>query len=134
MQAQQYASGGSNNYQKAFCTVLILVFATNVFVLFYFLLHKGLVTDFSEPLNLFSLAINSPPSQEMRGACGAGPWGDQFTSRWWIASEADHLYMKSVDRGEPVQESDNLSSLELEIYKSPISLMYAKFSSRKSVL
>ncbi|KAJ2905532.1 hypothetical protein MKZ38_005176 [Zalerion maritima] len=33
----------------------------------------GLVTDYTEPSNLFALAINSPPSRQLAGSCGAGP-------------------------------------------------------------
>lgn len=66
----------------------------NVFVLIYFLCHRGLVTDFSEPPNLFTLAVNSPPSHELAGSCGGGPQGKQFLVRWCVGAEGGHLYIE----------------------------------------
>lgn len=93
IRAQQYASGGTQNYQKAFYVILFAVFALNVFVVGYFLANKGLVTDFSEPPNLFSLAVNSPPNRLLAGSCGAGPAGSQFKVNWGIETEGKHLFM-----------------------------------------
>jgi hypothetical protein len=92
--AQQYASGGQDNASRAWVPVLLLVFLMNVFVLIYFLCHRGLVTDFSEPPNLFTLAVNSPPSHELAGSCGGGPEGKQFLVRWCVGAEGGHLYIE----------------------------------------
>lgn len=47
-----------------FCyAVLAIVFAINLLCLVYHLCRTGMVTDFTEPRNLFTLAINSPPSR-----------------------------------------------------------------------
>jgi hypothetical protein len=79
LQTQDYSSGGAQKWQGLFYTVLILVFVTNVFCLSYLLLKKGVqITDYTEPQNLFSLAVNSRPSRLMARACGAGPQADQF--------------------------------------------------------
>jgi hypothetical protein len=80
LKAQQYASGGVDNHpaDKAWFVILVLVFLLNIFVLVYFILHRGLVTDFSEPPNLFALAVNSPPSHVLAGSCGGGPEGRQY--------------------------------------------------------
>jgi hypothetical protein len=69
------------------------VFLCNLLVLVYFIRYGDFITDFSEPLNLFSLALNSPPSEYMRGSCGAGPEGDQFTLKWGIEKENQHLFI-----------------------------------------
>ncbi|RDI78166.1 hypothetical protein Vi05172_g11889 [Venturia inaequalis] len=100
-QGQEYASGGVLPYQKAFHLVLIPVFLLNLFVLAYLLIHKGLVTDFSEPPNLFSLAVNSPPSTLLAGSCGGGPHGRQYEVNWAIQTEGEHLYMtnRKDDKG-----------------------------------
>jgi hypothetical protein len=93
VRAQEYASGGTADYQKGFYVVLFAVFALNLFMLIYFIANKGLVTDFSEPPNLFSLAVNSPPSRLLVGSCGAGPVGEQFKVNWGIETEGRHLFM-----------------------------------------
>jgi hypothetical protein len=92
--AQQYASGGVDSASKGWMIILFLVFIMNIFVLIYFLLHKGLVTDFSEPPNLFALAVNSPPSHTFAGSCGGGPEGKQYMVNWFVNAEGDHLYME----------------------------------------
>jgi hypothetical protein len=99
IQAQEYASGGVQPYQQSFHIVLVAVFLLNVFVLIYLLIHKGLVTDFSEPPNLFSLAVNSPPSTLLAGSCGGGPHGKQFEVNWAIQTEGEHLYMTNRKDG-----------------------------------
>jgi len=93
LRAQEYASGGGAAYQRSFIIVLLAVFLCNIFVLIYFVVNRGLVTDFSEPPNLFSLAVNSPPNALMRGACGAGPEGRQYSIKWGVEMEGQHLYI-----------------------------------------
>ncbi|KAL5119029.1 hypothetical protein ACEQ8H_003158 [Pleosporales sp. CAS-2024a] len=93
--AQQYASGGIEDAAaRAWLVVLVLVLLLNVFVLAYFLLHRGFVTDFSEPPNLFALAVNSPPSHVLAGSCGGGPEGEQYMVNWFVNHEGDHLFME----------------------------------------
>src|SRR5690242_6502606 len=96
--AQQYASGGVDNPSKAWMIILFLVFLMNIFVLFYFIFHRGLVTDFSEPPNLFALAVNSPPSQALAGSCGGGPEGKQYKVNWFVNHEGEHLYMEPGEK------------------------------------
>lgn len=96
--AQQYASGGVDHPSKAWLIILILVFAMNIFVLIYFIFHRGLVTDFSEPPNLFALAVNSPPSQALAGSCGGGPEGKQYMVNWFVNHEGEHLYMEPGEK------------------------------------
>jgi hypothetical protein len=96
--AQQYASGGVDEPSKAWMVVLFAVFLMNIFVLFYFIFHRGLVTDFSEPPNLFALAVNSPPSQALAGSCGGGPEGKQYKVNWFVNHEGEHLYMEPGEK------------------------------------
>jgi hypothetical protein len=96
--AQQYASGGVDNPSKAWMVILFLVFFMNIFVLIYFIFHRGLVTDFSEPPNLFALAVNSPPSQALAGSCGGGPEGKQYMVNWFVNHEGEHLYMEPGEK------------------------------------
>ncbi|KAH6618500.1 hypothetical protein C7974DRAFT_31234 [Boeremia exigua] len=98
IRAQQYASGGVDNPSKAWMIILFLVFIMNIFVLVYFMMHRGLVTDFSEPPNLFALAVNSPPSQALAGSCGGGPEGKQYMVNWFVNHEGEHLYMEPGEK------------------------------------
>lgn len=94
--SQEYTSGPTQDWQKMFYVVLILVFVTNIFCLVYFFLRSGLVTDFTEPQNLFALAVNSPPSLRLGGSCGGGPEGDQLNIDWHVKQEdsSGHFFIK----------------------------------------
>lgn len=98
VRAQQYASGGVDAVSQGWVIILLLVFLMNIFVLVYFLVHRGLVTDFSEPPNLFALAVNSPPSHLLAGSCGGGPEGKQYSVNWFVNTEGDHLYMEPGEK------------------------------------
>ena len=63
-------------------------------MLVYFIVQPGLVTDFSQPPQLFALAINSPPAKVLAGSCGAGPEGEQYKIGWIIDHEGEHLFMQ----------------------------------------
>jgi hypothetical protein len=98
--SQQYASGFTAKWQGLFYIVLALVFACNVFCLVYFFLRSGLVTDYTEPQNLFALAINSPPSRRLSGSCGAGPRDEQLNVDWHVEHDEamQHFYMREGER------------------------------------
>lgn len=98
LKAQQYASGGVDHASKGWLIILLLVFLMNIFVLIYFILHRGLVTDFSEPPNLFALAVNSPPSHVLAGSCGGGPEGKQYMVNWFVKHEGSHLFMEPGEK------------------------------------
>lgn len=98
LKAQQYASGGVDDLSKGWMIILVLVFLMNIFVLIYFIIHRGLVTDFSEPPNLFALAVNSPPSHVLAGSCGGGPEGKQYMVNWFVNHEGDHLFMEPGEK------------------------------------
>jgi hypothetical protein len=84
--SQQYTSDiiPNQRWQGVFYIVLFLIFITNVFCLIYLFLRAGLVTDYSEPQNLFALAVNGPPSSKMSGSCGAEPEGEQLNVDWHV--------------------------------------------------
>ncbi|KAI0124833.1 hypothetical protein BJ170DRAFT_726489 [Xylariales sp. AK1849] len=75
--SQQYTSAHSADLPIAevlfFYAVVVIVLVINLLCLVYHMCRTGLVTDFTEPQNLFALAINSPPSDLLQGACGRGP-------------------------------------------------------------
>ncbi|KAI1812397.1 hypothetical protein GGS20DRAFT_578380 [Poronia punctata] len=58
----------------------------------------GLVTDYTEPQNLFCLAINSPPSRAIAGSCGHGPeGGEELKVSWRVrySPANNHYYFES---------------------------------------
>ena len=98
MITQQYTSGHVNDWQNIFYPILALVFAINLFCMFYLVLRPRLVTDFIDPQNGFSLAINSPPSKQIMGSCGAGPSGRDLVVPWRVAyaPSADHYFWEEA--------------------------------------
>lgn len=100
LRVQQYGSGGSSSssstsssYQKPLYLILTVVFLLNIFILSYFIFHRDWYVDFSEPLHLFSLAVNSPPSGLLRGSCGCGPSGEQLRVGWKMQRWNGHFYV-----------------------------------------
>ncbi|KAL8648514.1 MAG: hypothetical protein Q9226_005957 [Calogaya cf. arnoldii] len=130
---KDYASGGTQRWQGIFYVVLCLTFATNVFCLGYFLVRHGLVTDFIEPQNLFTLSLNSPPSQALDGACGGGPEGEQLIMNWHVKMdhEREHFYIQN-GTGPPSIIRRPTRPLDIEMDTSPIVNTYTKLSSRHS--
>ncbi|KAF5577764.1 hypothetical protein FPCIR_11922 [Fusarium pseudocircinatum] len=106
---QEYTSGHTQSWQNIFYVVLVLVFAINLFCLGYFIMRSGLVTDFTEPQNLFSLAINSPPSNSFHGSCGGGPEKRHLVVPWKVAyaPSANHYFFQD---NSPGKESEGLST------------------------
>ena len=95
LQYQDYASGGSYKYQGVFYAVLILVFMMNVVCLGHFLWRGDIVTDFTEPRNLFALSLNSPPSETLAGSCGGGPEAQEYKAKWSIVCDNGHFSVES---------------------------------------
>lgn len=84
---KDYASGGDQRWKGIFYVVLFAAFIQNCFCLFYLLVNyvrDGELTDFTEPQNLFALAMNSPPSQTLAGSCGGGPRGEILGRKWCV--------------------------------------------------
>jgi hypothetical protein len=103
---KDYASGGSESWQSLFYVVLFVVFLINLFALLYLLRHlctDGQVTDYTEPQNMFALAVMSPPSQSLAGSCGAGPAGEAYGKRWKVDVQKEggerhpHFYVRCTD-------------------------------------
>ncbi|PNP61144.1 hypothetical protein FNYG_14232 [Fusarium nygamai] len=103
---QEYTSGHTQSWQNIFYVVLVLVFAINLFCLGYFIMRSGLVTDFTEPQNLFSLAINSPPSNSFHGSCGGGPEKRHLVVPWKVAyaPSANHYFFQDNSPGKETSE------------------------------
>lgn len=99
LKTQQYTSGHVSEWHKIFYVVFLIVFGINCFCLVYLVFRSGLVTDYTEPQNLFALAINSPPSQQLQGACGAGPVGRDLVVPWRVAyaPSAEHYFFEEAN-------------------------------------
>jgi hypothetical protein len=129
--SHQYTSGFTSKWEGIFYVVLFLVFATNAFCLVYLFLRSGLVTDYTEPQNLFSLAVNSPPSHAVAGSCGAGPRGEQLNVNWHVDREDNsrHFFIKNAGGGKGPQEYE-LWRRQSAISRSMTS--YSKLSNKRS--
>ena len=79
----------------------------------HFVLQPGLVTDFSQPPQLFALAINSPPARAFAGSCGGGPEGRQYRLGWLIGQKGGHVYIepKSEEQSTLLTDESNLDSI-----------------------
>jgi hypothetical protein len=151
---QDYASGGSQSWQGIFYFVLIAVFMTNVFCLVYLvwtIRGEGQVTDYTEPQNLFALAVNSPPSRSLSGACGAGPEGDMLGKKWEVDMQKPagggighpHFYVKCgdddrMDAFNRLRERKSRLSMrsmeDFDVAESPAVEQYTKLANRRKTL
>lgn len=99
LQSMSYASGGTEQWQGIFYVILVFAFLTSAVCLVFMIVEaRGhQITDFTEPQNLFALAVNSPQSSRLHGACGGGPVGRQLKERWVIGMEEmdAHYYIRT---------------------------------------
>ncbi|ODA79218.1 hypothetical protein RJ55_04811 [Drechmeria coniospora] len=95
---QQYTSGHVNDWQAVFYPVLFLLFLINLCCLLFLVLQKDQVTDFTEPQNFFALAINSPPSAQLKGSCGGGPQKRDLVVPWRVqyVSGSNHYFVEEA--------------------------------------
>lgn len=99
LRAVDYFAGGTEKWQGVFYVVLLFAFLANTMCLAFMLLEvRGKhMTDFTEPQNLFSLAVNSPATSRLQGACGAGPTGRQLKECWYVGMDEsdEHYYIRA---------------------------------------
>lgn len=102
IRAQQYASGGTAAYQKGFLIVLAVTFLLNAYILGYLVLHRHLYLDFGDPVTLFPLAVNSPPSrQSVESSCEVHGEEMQLRQFWKLRTTAEgHVYLEIPEEGE----------------------------------
>lgn len=96
---KEYRSGGNNKrWKKAFFVVLVVVPLISLCCLVYLSCLGGMLTDFTDPVNAFTLAINSPPSSQITGSCGGGPQDHHFNVPWRVAyvEGTNHYYFESA--------------------------------------
>lgn len=147
IQAVGYASGGTEEWQGVFYVILVFAFLTSAICLGFMIVEaRGRqVTDFTEPQNLFALAVNSPQTTQLEGACGCGPQGTQLKERWFIGMEEDdeHYYIRSKTEEKipllrKTVDSTHLEPMEIEDgggrLLSPMVDEFRKVSKRHSFL
>lgn len=104
---QQYRSGSTSDWQGIFYIVLAVVLAGNVYCLVYFLRNRELLVDVTDPKNSFALAMNSPFSSKLLGACGGGPLGEQLNVKWNLErNENEHFYLRAKEEYEHTEGSE----------------------------
>lgn len=131
---QDYASGGDQAWQGVFYIVLALALALNTLCLGYFIRYGGLITDFVEPQNIFALALNSPPSHRLSGACGGGPEGDQLQTKWFVQVENEHVAIHAKGAEAVSRRSSPAARSEFTYEDSPIMKTYFRLSDSKQSL
>ncbi|KAI5289197.1 hypothetical protein KEM54_004250 [Ascosphaera aggregata] len=92
-------SGGQvQSWQKTLFASLVVVCLLSLACCFYLLVEllAQHITDFTEPQNMFALALNSPPCHELDGACGVGPSKAQLRQGWSIDLEdaLQHYFLR----------------------------------------
>ena len=132
LRTQDYSSGGTQNWQGLFYVVLVTVFVLNVGCLIWFFIRSNFITDFTEPENLFSISLNSPPSQRLEGACGGGPEKEQIATKWTIRMDQGrgHYYVEEGDN-QP-QPKRNAKNKNFELTDRPAVTMYNKLASKRT--
>ena len=125
-----YQSGGNLPWQRIFYIVLAAVFLANFLSLIYFLVSGGPMTDFTESHNLFCLAILSPPSEDLAGACGGGPDREHFDIAWNVKiDQHEHMYIESSARKKDIlrrHKRNRSAAMEYEMQARPLSRAYSK--------
>ncbi|KAG6024121.1 hypothetical protein E4U19_003959 [Claviceps sp. Clav32 group G5] len=102
IRTQQYKSGHSERWQGIFYVVLGTVTFINAIclgILVYMVWRPPFVTDFTEPQNLFTLAMNSPPNTQLKGSCGGGPEKRDLVVPWRVAyaSTPQHYFLMEAN-------------------------------------
>ncbi|KAG6094585.1 hypothetical protein E4U31_006198 [Claviceps sp. LM219 group G6] len=97
---KKYKSGHTDHWHWIFYIVLGTVALINFFCFFIIYLNKStMVTDFTEPQNLFTLAMNSPPTTQLKGSCGGGPEKGDLMVPWRVAyaSTPQHYFLTEAN-------------------------------------
>ncbi|OOF93561.1 hypothetical protein ASPCADRAFT_209503 [Aspergillus carbonarius ITEM 5010] len=99
LQSAGYASGRTSDWQQVFYVILAVVFVTSILCLGFILLQvRGhLVTDFTEPPNLFALAVNSPGGGQWAGSPTGRETGPRLRERWHVGvrEESGHYFIRT---------------------------------------
>lgn len=130
---QEYASGGSFTYHRAFFPVLLITFLLNILALLYFAWHGHWLVDLTEPATLFGLAV-AAPAVERTGYGGSGAEEEVENRRNWSSAR----YTRDYTTPWSVREDATGVTIEKTTRTSPIPLsgirqrMGSRFSSTRN--
>ncbi|KAE8154099.1 hypothetical protein BDV25DRAFT_148242 [Aspergillus avenaceus] len=140
MSTVQYQTSSTAMWQEIlFYPILGLTFVTSALCLMYLLFEQGRqLTDFTEPQNLFALAINSPATAKMEGSCGAGPTSRHLQEKWYVGMDEgdEHYYIRTKAEENTPLYSAHSPVIEDEGLKpaSPAIREYRRLSARRGLL
>ncbi|KAI1303487.1 hypothetical protein F5Y03DRAFT_186901 [Xylaria venustula] len=86
---------------------------------------KGLVTDYTEPQNLFALAINSASAPALAGSCGRGPNAAEMRVPWRVgyAAGANHYFFEEGGRDDALGKDSGNGSANVKAHASDADLL-----------
>lgn len=114
VRTQDYSSGGTDRWQNVFHPVLFWTFGLNLICLIY-MLPKRMITDFTDPQNMFLLSLNSSASQALEGACGRGPEKEQLGLSWFIKCDAERYHFFIHEGKRKVSKKSRLRLKEIDL-------------------
>jgi hypothetical protein len=102
MMSQEYTSGHALNSQGVWYLVLGIVFLLNILCWVYiFFEFRKPQTDITEIQNIFTLAINSPPSLQFKDNTGHGPRRRDYVVPWrvrHVVNRRHYFFEEANDR------------------------------------
>jgi hypothetical protein len=102
MRSQEYTSGYASKPQGVWYLVLGIVFLLNILCWVYiFFEFRKPQTDITEIQNIFTLAINSPPSLQFKDNTGHGPRRRDYVVPWrvrHVVNRRHYFFEEANDR------------------------------------
>ncbi|XXH03395.1 Myo-inositol-1-phosphate synthase [Hypoxylon texense] len=117
VRTQQYTSSHTSAWHAVFYPVLGAVFLVNLACLVYLVFFRaGLVTDYTEPQNLFAVAVNSPPSRALAGSCGHGPDVREMVVPWRVgySAAANHYFFEQAGESRRKEKKPRPDTMQSE--------------------
>ncbi|KAI5298153.1 hypothetical protein KEM55_003748 [Ascosphaera atra] len=116
------SGGPRQGWQKLFFLVLFIVCVMSLLTCLYlaFQLLGRHITDFTETQNIFTLAVNSPPTSRLAGACGTGPNHAQLGQPWLIDMHegTNHYFLRPIEKEATITPQGPLISRSTTAYFS----------------
>ncbi|KAI5306088.1 hypothetical protein KEM56_002260 [Ascosphaera pollenicola] len=130
------SGGQTQGWQKVLFASLFVVCLVSLvccgFLLFELFVRH--ITDFTEPKNLFTLAMNSPPTERLEGSCGGGPSKSQLKQGWKIdlEQESQHYYIRPWDEKKIISSQAGLGGSTPSLMRPAVNEEFEKLQTRSS--